>query len=340
MSLARRQFLAAALGITAIHLTSPQLLSAQDAARGWVKSAKNPMLSLGASGDFDSQNIMSPSIIKEGGKYYLFYGGGPSGPKTKEDYVNYQLGLALSDDGETWTKRGKPLLPLGERDNFHTTPALLRTPTGELQKRAGLWQMVYCGNRADDIEHATSPDGLNWTKDSRSPIFSAAYSPTLLQVGDEIWMYCIHKPPSVNGRTVSWEVHLARGRDFTSLKPHSGNPVLKRSQPWEQAHLFYPYVIKEGETWVMFYAAYWRGQPGSTAIGMATSRDGVEWTKSDANPVLTPTPGSAFDSAYTSAQSVIRDGDHYKLYYGARIDRIHKYYAIGMATHPGPLTSP
>ncbi len=70
---------------------------------------------------------------------------------------------------------------------------------------------------------------------------------------------------------------------------------------------------------------------------MATSRDGLRWTKHAKNPVLTPTPGSKFDSRYTSSQSVIRDGDHYKLYYASRIDMLHKYYAIGLATKRGSL---
>lgn len=332
----RRQILTTAIGLVCSGSARRSL--AQEPGSGWVKSPKNPMLSLGTGKDFDRENIMSPSIVKENGQYYLFYAGGPSGPRTKEDYINYQLGLALSPDGETWTKQGKPLLPLGERDNFHTTPALLRVPTGTLHKSDGLWHMVYCGNRADDIEHATSRDGLMWEKDPRSPIYRSAYSPSLLQIGNEVWLYYIHKPPA-GSKEPGWQVHLATGKDLYSLRPHPANPMLKATQPWENKTLFYPYVLIERKTWVMFYAAYWQGHPNSTAIGMATSSNGVKWTKHDANPVLTPTPGSKYDSTYTSAQSVIRDGDHYKMYYGARINQVHKYYSIGLAKLHGSLVS-
>ena len=42
--------------------------------------------------------------------------------------------------------------------------------------------------------------------------------------------------------------------------------------------------------------------------GIFRSEDnGVTWTKHAGNPVLTPTPGSAFDSIYNSSQSVIRE---------------------------------
>jgi sucrose-6-phosphate hydrolase SacC (GH32 family) len=203
--------------------------------------------------------------------------------------------------------------------------------------------MVYCGNRADDVEHATSRDGLSWEKDPRNPIYKSAYAPNLVQIDGEFRMYYIHKPPRVDGKPVPWEVHLATGGDFHSLKPHPANPVLKISQPWEKGALFYPYVLREDETWVMFYAAYWSNHPttkGATAIGTATSRDGLQWTKNPANPVLTPTPVSAYDSVYTSSQSVIRDGDQWRLYYAGRIDKIHKYFAIGLATRTGPLVTP
>jgi len=340
MKMARRSFLTGLLGIAALELTSCRSLLARDSASGWVKSPRNPMLTLGSGDTFDSQNIMSPAVARDGGRYFLFYAGGPAGPRTKEDYVRYQLGLALSHDGEKWTKRGKPLLPLEERDNFHCTPALLRSPAGELHKPDGLWHLVYCGNRADDVEHATSRDGLAWEKDPRNPIFQRAYAPNLVQVGHEIWMYYVHKPPKKDGKAVPWEIHRATGPDFYSLKADRANPVVKLSQPWESASLFYPYVLKEGNTWVMFYASYWKGHPQATAIGMATSADGLKWSKSDANPILTPTPGSSFDSTYTSAQAVLRDGDHYKMYYGARINQVHKYYAIGLTTYRGMLVYP
>jgi hypothetical protein len=326
-----------------IYLTGT-LAMAQKRDSGWVKSARNPMLSLGKEGDFDSQNIMSPAIVKEGRRYFLFYAGGPLGPGNGGDFVRYQLGLALSDDGERWMKTGKPLLPLGDRDNFHVTPALLRNPDGTLLKEGGLWHMVFCGNREDDVEHATSPDGLRWTKDTRSPIYRRAYAPSLVRMPGEVRMYYIHKPAAGDGQRRPWEVHLASGRDLFSLRPHRANPVLRISQPWEKNALFYPYVIREGKTWVMFYASYWdrkdsSDETGYTAIGIATSPDGITWTKSAHNPVLTPIPGSSYESVYNSSQSVIRDGDHYKLYYATRIDRIHKYYAVGLARKTGLLAN-
>jgi len=322
----------ALVGVAAI--PKPMVLATEEAA-GWVKHPQNPMLSLGDEGEFDSQNIFAPAVARENGKYQLYYAGGPSGPANGGKFVRYQLGMALSDDGFRWRKLGKPLLPLGERDNFHATPALLRQPNGDLAKPGGERHLVFCGNRADDVEYAISRDGIEWKKHSASPIYRNAYAPNLLQLPGEVRMYYIHKPPKQQGRMIPWEIHLATGKDLFSLRPHRANPLLTVSQPWEHRALFYPYVLREGSTWVMFYAAYWNkgpDAPTSTAIGMATSEDGIAWRKSDANPVFTPTEGSNYDSRYTSSQAVLRDGDGYRLYYASRIDMQHKYYAIALAT--------
>jgi predicted GH43/DUF377 family glycosyl hydrolase len=342
MPISRRDFLVAASALSAGTWRPASAPAAETCAGGWQKSPHNPILSLGNRGDFDQENIFAPCIVKEQGRYFLFYCGGPSGPRTKEEHVRYQLGLALSDDGEKFVKQGKPLLPLGERDDFHCTPAVLRNPDGTLHKRDGLWHMVYCANRPDDVEHATSRDGLAWEKDPRNPIYKKAYAPMLVQTENELRMYFVFKPPRRDGKAVPWEIHLASGPDFYSLRSHPANPMLQISQPWEKANLFYPYVIREGATWLMFYGAYWNGHPTartSTAMGMATSPDGLRWTKCDANPILTQTPESKYDAIYTSSQSVIRDGDQYRLFYGGRIDMVHKYFSVNQATHVVPLIS-
>jgi sucrose-6-phosphate hydrolase SacC (GH32 family) len=287
-------------------------------------------LSLSPQGKFDSQNIFAPAIVKHSGTYYLYYAGGPSGPQTREDFINYQLGLATSTDGVNFEKTGSPLLPLGSRDNFHATPTLLRDAEGNLLiDPDGMWHLFYNGNRADDVEHATSRDGKNWAKDVKSPIYQRAYAPNVLKVGDEYRMYHIHKPVSGD-----WEIHLATGSDLNSLRPHPKNPMLFVSQTWEARNLLYPYVLREGNTWVMFYAAYWNSAVGGqkTAIGTATSSDGVSWKKFEHNPVLTPIPDSPHESVYNSSQAVLRDGDVYRIFYASRIDMKHKYFAINLAT--------
>ena len=326
-------------GMTAFATSLARSAEAPPAATGWIKSVNNPMLSLGAPGTFDHHNIFAPCVTKADGRYFMFYAGGPSGPPEDVNFSNYQLGLALSEDGEHWIKTGQPLLPLGARDNHHVAPALLRNPDGTLRKEGGLWHMLFNGNRANDVEHITSLNGMIWEKTSKSPIYKSAYAPCLLLADGEYRLYYTRTHDEA-GKAITWEIHLATGKDLYSLAPHPANPMLKLSQSWERTAVIYPYVIREGETWVLFYASYWAdaGRKGtSTAIGQATSRDGIHWNKDKSNPILTPTANSSFDSIYTSSQCVIADGRQYRMYYGSRIDMVHKYYAIGQATKSGRL---
>ncbi len=348
----RREVLATtALGVAGTLIGRGQTAEAH---AGWVRHPDNPVLSLGPEGAFDHWNIFAPCVVKVKGRYYMLYSGGPSGdPNLKPDtegsgreYVKYQIGLALSDDGVHFKKTGQPLFPLTDRTNFHAAPALLRDPNGNLHKQDGLWHLLFDGNRRNDVEHATSPDGLNWTLDPKNPIYRGAYAPCLLKVGKQYRMY------HVDGSQRPWRIFLATGPDLYSLAPHPANPMLELDQHnWEAewnagpdgvhspAALVYPYVFREGKTWIMYYGAYWKSGWGvlTTALGMATSEDGLKWKKNPDNPVFKPVRDSRYDRAYVTSQSIIRDGDHYSMYYGARIDTVHKYFCIGLATWKGRM---
>jgi len=332
----RRQALAAGAGLAGA-LALPGLAATTPASGRWVRCPDNPVLSLGPEGAFDHFNMFAPCAVKVKGRTYLYYSGGPN-----DKYTRYQIGLALSDDGVHFKKTGKPLFPLTDRFNFHATPAVLRRPDTRLLTENGFWHMVFDGNRGNDVLHATSPDGLTWTLDPKNPIYRRAYAPCLLKVGGEYRMYHVY------GGKRPWEIHLATGPDLYSLKPHPKNPMLILDQHnWEATDrpgtsaLVYPYVFQEGKTWIMYYASYWKSgwkdEPYTTAMGMATSADGITWTKNPDNPVFTPTHGSSYDGAYVSSESIIRDGDGYKMYYGARIDVLHKYFCIGLATWKGKM---
>jgi hypothetical protein len=106
-----------ACGISCFVLFALPVHAAEPWATGWQKSSANPTLSLSKAGAFDSHNILAPAVVKHDGRYLLFYCGGPSGPETGEELINYQIGLATSDDRVQFKNHGQPLWPLGYRDN-------------------------------------------------------------------------------------------------------------------------------------------------------------------------------------------------------------------------------
>ncbi|MBM4047340.1 MAG: hypothetical protein FJ279_19720 [Planctomycetes bacterium] len=76
-----------------------------------------------------------------------------------------------------------------------------------------------------------------------------------------------------------------------------GNPVMVRSQEWERDYICEPNILFEDGLFKMWYAGFPAAVDnvhGGTAVGYATSSDGVTWRKHPQNPVLS-VPG---DSAH------------------------------------------
>ena len=79
----------------------------------WTKYSGNPVLSLGASGEWDDNTLSSPVVILDGGTYKMWY--------TGDDGSVGRVGYATSTDGINWTKHaGHPVMAgtAGEWDSF------------------------------------------------------------------------------------------------------------------------------------------------------------------------------------------------------------------------------
>ncbi|MCP4257098.1 MAG: hypothetical protein GY774_06180 [Planctomycetes bacterium] len=105
----------------------------------------------------------------------------------------------------------------------------------------------------------------------------------------------------------------------TSWTKYEGNPVLSTGSGFDGYHVFFPFVMKDGDTYKMWYTGY---RPTSQCdgsrneIGYATSPDGVTWTKYSENPILHTSSGSS-SWAYSRVgePTVIIDGGIYKMWF-------------------------
>lgn len=93
---------------------------------------------------------------------------------------------------------------------------------------------------------------------------------------------------------------------------HTGE-VLAASEAWEGGAVGVPQVWKEDSAWYMLYRG--RVELFRDRTGLATSIDGVNWTKYVGNPVLTWGPGDSWDKDGAEATSPIKVGDTYYVYY-------------------------
>lgn len=120
----------------------------------WTKYP-NPVM-YGTSG-WEYQ-IIPASILKIDNTYYLYYHG--------RNYPSYNIGLAFSNDGISWTKYSQnPILsPTASWEGtgvFH--PGIIR--------ENGIFKMVYMNSVGTAFGFATSSDGKSWTKQSNQPFF-------------------------------------------------------------------------------------------------------------------------------------------------------------------------
>jgi hypothetical protein len=93
---------------------------------------------------------------------------------------------------------------------------------------------------------------------------------------------------------------------------HPANPVLTAGEKgqWDAAGIERVAVIRLGqEDWRMWYAC----TGARRSLGLATSKDGVHWTKHPGNPVLQPT--EPWEEGYLSPTSVLQVNGKFYLYY-------------------------
>jgi hypothetical protein len=118
------------------------------------------------------EGVMDPCVVLVNGKYYLYYCGGGRKTRNGKQVWEFKAYLATSEDGIRWKKELKPVLPLGPLGSWdessHAGPCVLKLEDG-----FHMWYLgsgSYKNHIAWRIGHATSPDGLNWTKSGTEPV--------------------------------------------------------------------------------------------------------------------------------------------------------------------------
>ena len=299
----------------------------------WRRASYGPVLSLGKPGAFDDQHIHGPCTAWINHSWYLWYTGARG---SVEDRVS-RMGMAFSADHATFMRWShKPLLELGGNRSL-MTPTVLTHLDGTPIRESGKLRFWFSATDFKDpqqrhtLHEVTSTDGIQFDQPS-PPQLENCYAPTFVKDGDRylLWYTDVGRDP--------WCFRHAVSNDGRNWKV-TPEPVLEISQPWEQGRLFYPTVRQVDGLFVMWYGSYWSEHKNKTALGFAVSRDGAKWTKSPHNPVFKPDPSRAWESHYTTNQSIVREKDGtWRIWYASRTKPpfTSKYFAIGTAKWSGP----
>ena len=226
-----------------------------------------PVVVLGPSDKTDWEaDINRPVVIKHGGLYRMWYTGQARGQSW--------IGYATSKDGIAWHREGdRPVL---SADKPWEKVAVM-CPHVLFDDRAGLYRMWYSGGEQyepDAIGHATSKDGLTWTKHEGNPVFrpdpalgwekDRVTACQVVRQGEGYLMFYI----GFRDRDHA-QIGVARSEDgIDGWRRHPANPIIRPGQgKWDQDAVYKPYAIFDGRRWLLWYNGR-RG--GSEQIGLAT----------------------------------------------------------------------
>lgn len=214
-----------------------------------------------------------------------------------------------------WTKYpGNPIVELGPAGSWDSKGVDM----GSVLFDGSIYHLWYGGSNGISfrIGHATSQDGLTWTKDPQNPVLTIGligswedtfvYLPNVLFNGTTFHMW-------YDGCDGTYEqIGHATSEDGSTWTKDPLNPVLNVGPPlsWDSKEVF-PLagsVIFEENVYKMWYGGYGFATE-KYKIGYATSTDGSLWTKDSINnPVLQQGPPSAWDGSNVVPGSVQNDG--------------------------------
>jgi hypothetical protein len=183
-----------------------------------------------------------------------------------------------------------------------------------------LWYTGYDRDRPETMSlgHATSPDGVHWTRDPRNPIFTGSWVEDMCVVRQDgvFQMFAegrndiAHRLSSSDG--VHWIDHGSLDIRRTDGSPLSPGPYGT------------PTAWYENGTWHLFYERRDEG------IWLATSRDLKMWTNVKDDPVIARGP-EAYDAAAVALNQVVRRGGYYYGFYHATADTSEREWTTNVA---------
>lgn len=260
----------------------------------WKWQARpEPVITRGSPGEWDSVDVLNPSVIRRGGSFYNFYSG--------YDGMAWHTGLATSRDGVTWRKRGEIL-----------AVAL----NGSAITRGS--EILYYYQAGDPVEIgvAQSSDGQTWTR-NRGPVLRAGpyeswdergvADPYVIRAGNKYYMFYLGVDRARRQR-----LGVAESDDGVTWYKLRFNPILGLGKygAFDENGLGEPAVwTTRGYYWMLYTG---RDRSEARRLGLARSRDGVRWEKLP----LVIAGDQPWDSQVICDPTVIANGDEVRVWFG------------------------
>jgi len=218
------------------------------------------------------------------GKYRIWY--------SKADIVTYrwQIEYVESFDMLSFQNRAVAIAPEYEWESFG-----MLSPTVVLKDGIyHIWYMATGPAVTSAIGYATSSDGLTWTKHPDPVLLKYLAQGVIYDEG----LYKMYASDSTL-ETIDY-LESPDGINWDLI----GEVLAGTPGTWDEKGVTSPEVMRLGDTYYMWYGGGSSWYPGAWKIGLATSPNGIDWTKHPANPLLSPVEPRVScgvpDVAYTS----------------------------------------
>jgi len=184
---------------------------------------------------------------------------------------------------------------------------------GWVRFEGGLFHLWYTGyndarSKLRLLGHATSPDGLRWTRDPANPVFGGSWveDVCVVEQGGGYQMFAEGKGDVAHRLTSADRVHW-KDEGPLDIRAVDGTPI--PPGPYGT-----PTAWFEDGTWSLFY------ERGDLGVWLARSKDLAVWTNVRDEPVLDRGPG-AYDREAVALNQIAKEGGIYYAYYHANAHR-------------------
>ena len=289
-----------------------------------VQGDGTPAIPHGAPGDWDGTYTDPGAVFYYDGLFRMFRNGFKGWP------VSVQVGYLTSEDGVNWTEASQD--PVFTTDEVpYAKIAMLASSA--LVEDDGTWVLYFYTwntqtgrNGKGAIGRATAEDPLGpWTPDPEPVLMpgsegewdgTSLAAPSVVKTKDGYLMwysgYDSDNNQLIGMATSDDGITWTKYDDPTTTEaPYAeSDPVLVGDADWEHGMVHQPRVVATEDGYVMLYRSNGGGGGGKMRLGIATSADGITWTKDAANPVFDPheVPGG---SSFWYTGFVLHDDTYY-----------------------------
>lgn len=286
-----------------------------------------PVLEHSKPGIFPMQYIDPGAMVEQDGKLYMFFNGINGWP------APVGIGLATSTDGKTWTREGIDAVFKTEGLPY---VGFTSFASSALVEDDGTWVLYFYALDETNFEkgsigRATAKSPLGpWTADAEpvlKPGDAGAWDsyqvtqPSVVKTADGYVMYFAGGDKKNGARRIGMAtstdgIHWEKYRDpkTTDAMYAASSPVfdLNTAGTWDDTRIFDANVVKNADGWTMTYLAD-KIQFANVGLGVATSDDGIHWTRQYNSLVLAPT--DIKDGKATFLSNMIYHDGSYLVYF-------------------------